>query len=534
MAMAPPLSLVNEQDPLALDPDWTCPVALTPLQQALETTLFRSGLSRGDWLKRLAGQLHRPGLLPLLWLLPRGWRLAPAQLPPRLQALAGVLEEGLLSPSLLAAVVDDLPHLLPPAPQAGNALELWCRTGLRLEGEELTLPRDAAALDARISASTADGIDNGSGTSTVNNALQETNLARPAEAPPADSTPSLASQDPHPKGPPSPGPNDNLSGGLIWRNLGLHHSQGPQRRRANALMAQLLNRLAANQLQPDDPWRFEDCNSGRDAINALLARGWRAEARLRASVASFGLGACLSDEAGGWRQVPIGLPLRTGLCSADGSEIQGLLPHTALELRLENPAGELLLLQYYQGTEGLCGWEGLNDLHRPWQNDRDNGTVRYMGEPFRGERLLELIELSEAMALVHNNLASGLGLRYGGYGCLGFCIDTTALLQQAMNGRTDLFPVLLSGIWRERLTRMARDLQERLALQPGGCGLQSGHERALTRYLEALETLPLDLSHHGASCADAWRRLTACQPSRSPFRLVQQFQAQAETAAETA
>jgi len=35
----------------------------------------------------------------------------------------------------------------------------------------------------------------------------------------------------------------------------------------------------------------------------------------------------------------------------------------------------------------------------PWQNDRTNGTVRYLDAPFEGEELLELIELCEVVAL---------------------------------------------------------------------------------------------------------------------------------------
>ncbi|MEB3332289.1 MAG: hypothetical protein VKI83_07360, partial [Synechococcaceae cyanobacterium] len=279
------------------------------------------------------------------------------------------------------------------------------------------------------------------------------------------------------------------------------------------------NRLAANQRTPADPWCFASVSSGRDWLALLAQRGWRLEGRLRSSVASFGLGASLSEAGGGWCQVPLGLPLRTGLLEpgeeqtnremVNREEAMALLPHTALELSLQDGRGSEVLLQYYQGSEGLCGWEGLNDLHRPWQNDRANGTVRYLAQPYRGERLLELIELSELMALVHNSTASRLGLRFGGYGTLGFCIDTTALLQQAMEGRCDLFPLLLSGIWRQRL------LDETQRCSPRS-------EQARRRYLEALERLPLDLSHHGASRADAWRRLQACQPISSPFTLVRQ------------
>ncbi|MFM8606008.1 MAG: hypothetical protein ACKOBY_10900 [Cyanobium sp.] len=284
------------------------------------------------------------------------------------------------------------------------------------------------------------------------------------------------------------------------------------------MLAQLLNRLAANRISGEAPWCFEGCTRGRQWLSWLEERGWQIRGRLRASVASFGLGASLprdGDSRTGWNQVPLGLPLRTGLLDASGEEALTLLPHTALELRLEHDRGDDVRLQYYQGTEGLCGWEGLNDLHRPWQNDADNGTVGDLGEPFRGEQLQDLIDLTEVMALIHNQLASALALRYGGYGALGFCIDTSALLQQGMRGRCELFPVLISGIWRERLLRQSRTLPVCPALE---------------RYQQAMEALPLDLSHHGRDCAEAWQRPRACQPANSPFLLVQRHRSVSVTA----
>lgn len=494
MAAVPHLAW--EDDPLALDPRWSCGLSLLPLQEALDRTLFRSGLSREAWLRRLAGQLHAPALLPLLWLLPRGWRLAPAALPPRLRALASLLEQGVLSPSLLAALVDDLAHLF-PARGGASALELWSRDRLRFGGQERAIAASAAALDALLVA-----------------VREETEGAwRDPAGGPGGGPATGSSAVPEPV---RDGAAEPLFGGLVWRNTGLRHGQGPAARRANTELAQVLNRLAANQQSGADPWGFAGCRSGRAWIEWLMARGWRLEGRLRASVASFGFGASLRGDDGGWSQVPLALPLRTGLLDGAGEETMALLPHAALELRLDDGRGAVLRLQYYQGTEGLCGWEGLNDLHRPWQNDPDNGTVRYLGEPLRGEALLDLIDLSEVMALLHNRLASGLALRGGGYGPLGFCIDTTALLQLAISGRCELFPLMLSGVWRERLLRASRELPSGASLAPGGAA-------ALERYRRALEQLPLDLSHHGSRCAEAWRRLRAGQPRSSPFRLVERL-----------
>lgn len=455
------LRVVNS-DPLALADQWSCPVPLIGFEAALERSVFRSGLSRSDWLKRLANDLHKPQLLPLLWLLPRRWTVAPAQLPPKLQSLAGVLERGLLTPALLAALADDLPHLLPaPSPDQANALSLW------RSDHRPPLPRDFATL-------------------------QQAASAEAESEPPGRTAPAGAA----------------LSGGLVWRNVGLSFEQSPEQRQLNSLVARVLNRLAANRLG-EDPWSFEGCTSSSSWLAQLQANGWQARAQLRCSVASFGLGASLPLEAGGWSQVPLALPIRTGLLGADGEEVQSLLPHSCLELELRSPE-QLLRLQYYQGTEGLCGWEALNDLQRPWQNDRHNGTVHYLGESYEGERLQELFDLLEVIALVHNLEASERQLLHGGYGSLGFCIDSSALIQQVMEGRCQFFPVLMGGIWRERLLRRVNQL-----------GSAAG--AWLEPYRQALQQLPHDGNLHGSAAASAQQRLLACQPLSSPFVLVQQL-----------
>ena len=447
---------LSHADPLQLDPNWSCSVPLLAFEEALEQSVFRAGLTRADWLKRLAQQLHKPQLLPLLWLLPKGWKLAPADLPQRLQSLGGLIERELLTPALLAAVADALPHFLP---EGDGAIGRWRGTA---DGSLPTRLEELLRLDP---------------------ALADPEPALNAEAGP-------------------------LSGGLIWHNVGLRHEQSPGERQRNALAARVLNRLSANGLG-GAPWRIDGASSCRAWFAHLQDSGWSLRAQLRASVASFGLGASLpgaepSDP--NWSQIPLALPIRTGLLGETGEEIQSLLPHSCLELEWRKGA-ELLRLQYYQGTEGLCGWEALNDLQRPWQNDRGNGTIRYLGEAFEGERLLEVMDLCDLVALIHNQESDADGLWLGGYGALGFCIDSSALLQQALEGRCDLFPCLLGGIWRERLLRRA----DAVHAEP----------RALERYRQAVMDLPHDGFCFGEASKEAKRRLQACQPESSPFRLTQ-------------
>ncbi|MEB3176028.1 MAG: hypothetical protein VKJ87_00350 [Synechococcus sp.] len=444
-------------DPLALVAAWPSEVPLISLEEALEQSLLQSGRSREEYLRRLAQDLGKPQLQPLLWLLPRRWRLGAAQWPQRLHGLAQVLEQGLLTPALLAVLSDELAALLPEPATACSALERWRTPPTGSWEQLLELARCGEPVDGVVA----------------------------------------AAQEAH------------LSPGLQWRNVGLHYGQNSAQRQANATAARWLNHAGSQLNATSTPPQ-----GGRQLIAELQQQGWRIEARCRASVASFGFGASLHAAGGPWQQVPIALPLRSGLLDRHGNEIHALLPHSSVELELQGP-GVQLLLQFYQGTEGLCGWEALNDLQRPWQNDRQNGTVRYQGEPFSGNNLLELMDLCDVIAWVHNSLASQAQLRLGGYGTLGFCIDTTALVQQACWGHCQLFPLLLGGPWRERLSRCAVQLRGQLP---------ASHQAAIDRYLEALHQLPLDLSLHGSSAEQAWRRLRSSQPSSSPFLLVQHLQ----------
>ncbi len=153
----------------------------------------------------------------------------------------------------------------------------------------------------------------------------------------------------------------------------------------------------------------------------------------------------------------------------------------------------------------------MNDLHRPWQNDRHNGTVAYPSQPLTQQRLADAIEITELIAAVHNMEASSQKLHLGGYGALGYCIDSTALLAQCLNGSTHLFPLTLGGIWRERLRRSLDIL-----LDQGFCINTS----VVDRYRWGLDTLPQDLSLQGSARLEAMQRLLSCQPSHSPFALV--------------
>ncbi len=480
-----------EHDLLALSSSWdnseslsTMSLPLLSLEEALENSSLKRGISRRDFLAELLKDVHHQRLLPLLAMLPRGWRQSPAALPEQVRGLGSLLEKGLMSPLLLAAFADDLQHLLPPRKNfSPSALNRWCQRYIQdSSNKQWPLPDDMEKLQSQASESLLQQHD------TNENRVQS-GLAQ------------LTS----------------LGGQITWSNRGLSYLQSAEARQRNQTMAQVLNALGSNLLTGQrnnfEPYRFEDQTNGKDLINWLKAQGWDCQARVRASVASFGLGASTpADDHNHWRQIPLAVPYRTGLQNKNATEIAALLPHACLEMELQPPEGESVLLQYYQGTEGLNGWAAMNDLNRPWQNGRTNGTVQYPQTPFRDQQLANALDLCELMGAVHNSEASMENLQLGGYGAIGFCIDSTALLEQAVTGNTSLFPLTIGGFWRERLRSQLHRLLEQ-KMRP--------NSEAVDRYKQALETLPQDLYHNSDSRHDAMRRLLASQPTNSPFLLIQ-------------
>lgn len=502
-------------DLLALSSQWgarkedrTALAPLLPFPAVLEDSWLRRGIQRDAFLRELLQGLHQRRLIPLLAMLPRGWRLAPAALPEKLRGLGSLLEEGLVSPTLLAALADDLQHLLP----AGDPDSASGTTALsRWTARQVVNPED------------------GSRQALPQSLQQWQELAHQPAPEPTPWPPAKAGS--------MAAPNlRSLGAGLTWHNQGLTPLQPAHCRQANRLLAQVFNALGANRL-PDaargataaavEPFQFEGVVSTAALMALLRSRGWSARARVRSSVASFGLGASTVSEDGTWHQIPLALPYRTGLLRHD-LEIESLLPHCCLELELQPPeAAEPVLLQYYQGTEGLNGWAAMNDLDRPWQNDRGNGTVAYPGPAFEAEHLDLALDLCDLMAAVHNSTAAAGQLRFGGYGALGFCIDSTALLEQALTGRSTLFPLTLGGIWRERLA-----LQLERLLDTGLSTASTSHgDEAVERYRDALQRLPQDLSLQGEAALRAEARLIRSLPTHSPFVCVRALNG--EAAAET-
>ena len=230
-------------------------------------------------------------------------------------------------------------------------------------------------------------------------------------------------------------------------------------------------------------------------------------------MASFGLGASTPNaERNQWNQIPLAVPYRTGLQETNQKEINALLPHACLEREVQPAEGETVLRQDYPGKEGLTGSAAMQSCARPWQSGRSTGTVQSSLTVCHAQPLSDAVALCERMGAIHNSEASMENLHLGGYGAIGFCIDSTALLEQALTGSTSLFPLTLGGLWRERLSTQLDHLLEH-NMRP--------RDETVDRYKRAIEEMPQDIYHNSETRKDARRRLLASQPRHSPFLLIQ-------------
>ena len=86
-------------DQLRLSPEWgqhvedgTDLAPLLALDQALELSSLRRGISREAFLKDVLRDLHHQQLIPLLLMLPRRWKVGQASLPEHLRTIGSLLE----------------------------------------------------------------------------------------------------------------------------------------------------------------------------------------------------------------------------------------------------------------------------------------------------------------------------------------------------------------------------------------------------------------------------------------------------------
>eukprot|EP00887_Chlorella_sp_A99_P003631 scaffold7.g3631.t1 len=348
---------------------------------------------------------------------------------------------------------------------------------------------------------------------------------------------------------PEPKPVNPLLPDLHIGNGGLMMTHSTAGGAACRLMAAVCNLLAANALdglgaaaaplaaagaagRVPFAVRLREGGPGLTSVEALAtalqAEGYSVDLKCNSNLTSFGIGFCVPGEAAGtWRHIPIAYPLRTGLWARDeqGQEasVMTLMSHGSVLLSVRGGPLRLLNfdLEWCLGVSGFTGWLPYAFADRVWATGDRFRIGHPLGDLSAPGEQTRLLRLLAAATCVLNVVGQRDRLLFGGYGYLGVCLDSAAVIQQAMAGTCTLYPLILGGDAKCGL--MAAYLEA----AAGGGWAYAADARALAT---ALADLPCDAIQEPCAAACAARRALACLPRDSVFAAVGRCRAGLEAA----
>ncbi len=234
-----------------------------------------------------------------------------------------------------------------------------------------------------------------------------------------------------------------------------------QQIKRNRVMAEVFGRLANNASLPADQ-KFSVTHGGKEftSLDAfakqLTADGYEVNVSFDQRIANF---SNLKTVAPGsnppvFLDVPAPLMVKTGLKDALGKE--AVVPAVHSEMIVSIKAGPNAKgpkfdadLKFYQGVSGT-GFFPCNVYADP------SWCGRVSQAQLSGAKALEAITVAGAFTDVVNTTAKAKNLYADGYGITGVCNDSVAVVQQAVTGRADAYPLLMKddvlyGALKERL-----------------------------------------------------------------------------------
>ena len=268
---------------------------------------------------------------------------------------------------------------------------------------------------------------------------------------------------------PEPTPiNPTILPGLYmgWGKAQCTHTQREILR--NRLFAVLLTKLSYNyQLRSSNDgqaaaapdcccfvvqYQNKTCQFPDEFVQALMDAGHTIEVCPRSAITTFGLACCIKEEEdddSSWTNVPVAFFFRTGYeRTFDQRPAYFSAPHGGMDMKIAGPLvgtdaatgkPHRCDIQFYMAIEGLCGWHSNHNPAVPWI--ASTSTTDIYDRP----TTLRAIRMSGLLACAFNSIGTEMDLPFGGYGVLGVCNDTAALVDFAVRGSTNMYPLLSTG-----------------------------------------------------------------------------------------
>lgn len=188
----------------------------------------------------------------------------------------------------------------------------------------------------------------------------------------------------------------------------------------------------------------ERCLFPEELLTAMSRCGHTIEVCPRSMVTNFGMQLCVKEDDGSYTQVPTAMFLNTGIeRSADGQMTYFAAPHGGMDVRISGPmvggGGRPAYLQFYVSKEGLTCFHPDEDQDTPWQAKTSLADVYSPSDTVRAVRMCSIVSVT------FNRIATEFDLPFGGYGILGMCNDSSTMIDFAIRGKTNAYPLLSTG-----------------------------------------------------------------------------------------
>ena len=298
----------------------------------------------------------------------------------------------------------------------------------------------------------------------------------------------------------------------------------------NRLLAVILNKLSYNVYKKEqDKTDFfavkmkensKEIKCPGDFLQALLDSGHTITMQPRATVTSFGISVCIKEKDESWSNVPIGIFLQSGYeREGDDRPAHYMMPHGGMDLHLTGPLvgkntegkDRNCDIQFYMAIDGLCAWHSDHNADVPWIQKTAFTKV------YTNQQVVLAAKLASVLAVTFNALGTEMDLPYGGYGVLGVCNDTAALLDFGVRGETSMFPLVSTGRFLIRISRRLIQLHSRMKDINGP---NSGDD--IRRLIAASCMIQSDLQASPANLISSSKRFLMSQPDVLCFQLEQE------------
>lgn len=277
--------------------------------------------------------------------------------------------------------------------------------------------------------------------------------------------------DPLDKSFPPPTPiSERLLPGLCLGKGGLEYSHTKREGNEHRLLCLLLNKLSHNYYKLACKQKLEDCFTvlcgnktcyfPEQLLQALVECGHEIEVCPRVMTTNFGIQLCVKEDDGSFTSIPTTLFLLTGVeRPSNGKPAYFGAPHGGMDVRIRGPIigkTKQAYLQFYVAISGLCSFHPDEDQDTPW------AAKSTLAEPYNDKDMIRAVRMCALVAVTFNRIATELNLPFGGYGVLGMCNDSSTIIDFALRGKTNAYPLLSTGRYLGYIVASLIKLKEEL------------------------------------------------------------------------